>query len=138
MTIFRERDRRAEDRKRRSRGVGRGETQVEIRPPSIGRGGEMVVSMMMWGGANIEGHWGVEGGQNGRPQVRLNQVKNEKKLRSALMRGGGVLERCTAFKDVRPIESKNKTSSVKGESREDRRWEREKGKEEDKNQSRGQ
>lgn len=39
MTIFRERDRRAEDRKRRSRGGGRGETKAEIRPPSVGRGG---------------------------------------------------------------------------------------------------
>lgn len=46
MTIFRERDRRVEDRKRRSRGGGRGETKVEIRPPSVGRGGEVVVSMM--------------------------------------------------------------------------------------------
>lgn len=39
MTIFIERDRRAEDRKRRSRGGGRGETKVEIRPPSVGQGG---------------------------------------------------------------------------------------------------
>lgn len=37
MTIFRERDRRAEDRKRRSR--GRGETKVEIRRPVLDEGG---------------------------------------------------------------------------------------------------
>lgn len=55
MTIFRERDRRAEDRKRRSRGGGRGETKVEIRPPSVGRGGKVVVSMMMRGGAKMIG-----------------------------------------------------------------------------------
>lgn len=53
MTIFRERDRRAEDRKRRSRGGGRGETKVEIRPPSVGRG--VVVSMMVRGGAKMKG-----------------------------------------------------------------------------------
>lgn len=54
MTIFRERDRRVEDRKRRSRGGGRGETKVEIRPPSVGRGGEVVVSMMVRGESNDE------------------------------------------------------------------------------------
>lgn len=56
MTIFRERDRRAEDRKRRSRGGGRGETKVEIRPPSVGRRGG-------GGGFHDDAGWSKDGGK---------------------------------------------------------------------------